>query len=57
MVNKRETSSAGKSTALNTIKIRTRAALGTLALAMLAAVAVTLQKYRKEMLTFINLFF
>ena len=42
MVNSKETSPAGRLTALRTIKIKTKAALGTLALAILAAVAVIL---------------
>ena len=43
IVNRRETSSAGRLMAANTIRISTKAALGMLALATLAAVAVTLK--------------
>ena len=42
---RRDTSATGTLMAERTINIRTRAALGTLALAILAAVAVKLDKY------------
>lgn len=43
MVKRRDTSVAGRLTAVRTMTMRTSAALGTLALATLAAVAVTLE--------------